>query len=94
LAAQFRQRRVLIRYLMGALRRQPRMLAEKETWTCFYGGLKSLLPAPLLGAVRRQKRSVALRRGLLNRRAKPSERVWVREVQQRLRAKEEALKRW
>jgi hypothetical protein len=94
LAAQFRQRRVLIRHLVGALRRQPRMLVEKETWACFYGGLKSLLPIPLLGAARRLKRSVALRRGLLNRQARPAEQMWVREVQQRLRAKEKAFKRW
>lgn len=94
LAAQFRQRRVLIRHLVEALRRHPGMLVEKETWACFYGGLKPLLPALLLGAARRLKRSVALRRGLLNQRAMPAEQMWVREVQQRLGAKEEAFERW
>jgi glycosyltransferase involved in cell wall biosynthesis len=90
LAAQFRQRRVLIRHLVRALRRQPRMLVEKETWACFYGGLKPLLPALLLDAARRAKRGVALRRGLLNRRARPAEQMWVWEVQQCLRAREKA----
>lgn len=93
LAAHLRRRRLFVRHFLAALSRQPRLLVERETWSCYRGGLKLLLPPLVLRAARRLSQGSAARRGLLGQRAKQAEHLWVREAQQRLRTEEKALER-
>jgi glycosyltransferase involved in cell wall biosynthesis len=54
-AARLRHRGPFARYLRRALRSQPRLFLEGETWNTLYEGCKLLVPFPALEAVRRLK---------------------------------------
>jgi glycosyltransferase involved in cell wall biosynthesis len=54
-AARLRHRGPFARYLTRALRSQPRLYLEGETWNTLYEGLKLLAPFPALQALRRLK---------------------------------------
>jgi len=55
LAARLGRRREFVSYLGAALARHPALLLEAETWGCAAVGLRSLLPGPLLGGLKRMK---------------------------------------
>ena len=61
-AARLRQRDLLARYLLRALRSQPRLLLERETWNTLYEGLKLFVPISALKALRRLKGKLPARK--------------------------------
>jgi glycosyltransferase involved in cell wall biosynthesis/O-antigen/teichoic acid export membrane protein len=61
-AARLRHRGPFARYLTRALRSQPRLFLEVETWNTLYEGCKLLVPFPALEAVGRLKGKVFNRR--------------------------------
>ena len=68
-AARLRQRDLLARYLLRALRSHPRLLLEGETWNTLYEGLKLVVPLPALEAMRRLKGKLPARKRLPERTA-------------------------
>jgi O-antigen/teichoic acid export membrane protein/glycosyltransferase involved in cell wall biosynthesis len=57
-AARLRQRGPFARYLTRALRSQPRLFLEAETWNTLYEGCKLIVPFPALEAVGRLRGKV------------------------------------
>jgi len=61
-AARVGRRGAFARYLARALRSQPRLFLEGETWNTLYEGLKLLVPFAALRVVRRLKRKIPARK--------------------------------
>jgi glycosyltransferase involved in cell wall biosynthesis len=61
-AARLRHRGPFARHLTRALRSQPRLLLERETWNTLFEGAKAFLPLAPLRAVRGAKRTIVARR--------------------------------
>ena len=66
-AARLRHRGPFARYLTRALRSQPRLFLEGETWNTLYEVGKAFLPVALLRALRRLRRTTVRRRRVFAR---------------------------